>query len=126
MEIRKYNKATLDNDLWASADHFFNAWNAQDYFNDNWGPTPFNGILGDLAGTAWNNIYSACKAIPYIRDQFLPRDNPDIPPTDVTWQQRYWGARGGDASFWFPTNMRPGGPTWRLFVAWIEDVEDEF
>jgi RHS repeat-associated protein len=123
MSIRQENKGALDNDLWASADHFFNAWNAQDVYKNQLGENIASRFLGAINGTLANSGYYFCKEyhIPVI-----PQDKPDIAPSPPTLQQWWWGQRGGDASLWYPTNMRPGGPNWMSFANWLDSLEDDF
>jgi RHS repeat-associated protein len=116
--IRNENKGAFDNDLWASADHFFNAWNAQDWYRNHLGNHFFSRWLGGLNGDLANQGYVVCKIAGIPTGQ----DNPNVPPTDPTIQQWKWGNLGAWASTWYPTNMRPGSPEWRSFIAWMEST----
>ena len=112
MDVRQANMGALDNDLWASADHFLNAWNAQDLFRTYMGENFVSRSLGGVSGDAGNLCYSLLKrfGVP------VGRDNPDIPPTDVTVQQWSWGNQGAWASIDIPLtcdrDRRTGGASW--------------
>ncbi|MFO0957376.1 MAG: RHS repeat-associated core domain-containing protein [Isosphaeraceae bacterium] len=115
--IRNENDAALDSDYLASADHFFNAWNAQDMYKKSLGQNYFSRRIGGFNGTFFAWLYNAGK-MPYIRD-LLPRDNPKVPPTPLTWKQAWWGDRGGQFGRNFYTDMKIGSPEWKKFVYWL-------
>jgi hypothetical protein len=95
-----------------------NAWNAHDWYDDSIGNNSVSRWLGGVAGNAANDVYSLCKrfGIP------VGRDNPNVPPSDVTIQQWSWGTQGAWASIHYPANMQPGSPEWRSFIAWMESM----
>lgn len=118
MEIRGDNNGARDNDLWASADHFFNAWNGQDLYKNHIGKNFLSRLLGGIAGTVTNTGYTVCKIV----GTGVPRDNPKISPTPPTWQQWWWGERGGDASLWYSTNMQIQSQEWQSFLNWMDEL----
>jgi RHS repeat-associated protein len=99
-----------DNDIWASLDHFFNAWTTRNI-------VPIGGIAG-FGALAWNHIYSGLKYFDYTRLK-LPRDNPNIPPSPVTLLQYCWGNRGAWFAIWYSSNLSIGSPEWRDFLKWL-------
>jgi hypothetical protein len=117
MAIRHANKGALDNDHWAAADHFFNAWNTQDALRDIFGTNFVSRWLGGIGGEGWNAIYVGGKRI----GAPVPQDN-SVPPSPATMQQWSWGNQGAWSSVYYPTNMRPGSPEWKSFIAWMESM----
>lgn len=110
----------IDNDQLASVDHFFNAWTAQNTYNDIFGSGKISGILGTLAGWAGSNAYMFIKETPL--SNFLPTDKPGSSPSPPSIAQWQWGHRGGDASSWYNTKMCIGSEEWKSFTKWLNDM----
>jgi RHS repeat-associated protein len=121
-EIRSETNGANDNDVWASADHFFNVWEVQARLNEKLGQSAMTRFLGAIGGFGANLFYSDCKILGI---EITGRDNTAVPPTPYTYQQYMWGKWGADASLFYNTNMRPGGPDWRSFVGWMEKLADK-
>ncbi|MHB1038490.1 MAG: RHS repeat-associated core domain-containing protein, partial [Pirellulales bacterium] len=115
-EVRNASNGACDNDLWASADHFYNAWTPRECYNSKALSGVGSGSCGSVAGLVGNSGYSFLK---YFRFP-VGRDNPDVPPSRLTWLQWHWGNRGGRAAFWYSCDMWPTSPEWQDFIHWLD------
>ena len=94
-------------DIWASADHFFNCWTVRDF-----APAPVAAYTGEL----WRNIYALAKMIGIP----VKRDKSDIPPSPSTPLQRWWGHRGACTALCYPTDLKSYSEEELIdFVKWI-------
>ncbi len=107
-EIRNSLNGIHDNDLWASADHFFQSWTLRNHVR--------TGLLAGIGAGFVNDGYAILKSIGFP----VGRDNPNVPPSPVTWQQYFWGNKGSWAAFWYSTNLSIGSPEWRDFLKWLD------
>jgi hypothetical protein len=104
--------ATNDNDIWAAVEHFYQSWNLR-YIVDN----ALAGLIADGA----NDFYSGLKLIPHSRNNLLPRDDPNTPPSPPTPLQYNWGKKGAWAATWFSNELSIGSPEWRKFLRWLDN-----
>jgi RHS repeat-associated protein len=110
LEVRGDSKS--DNDVWASIDHFFQGWGVRSRYD--------NAVVAFVAADLANIVYSGLKLLPYVRDNFVPRDPNNNPPSALTFRQYQWGNTGAWAAALFSHNLVIGSPEWRQFLSWLD------
>jgi RHS repeat-associated protein len=109
----------LDDDTWASADHFFQTWSPLAVMPGS-SLKPIR-LIYCVGSEGLQNLYSGLKIFDYTRENWIPRDNPTVPPSPITVQQWKVGEWGIDASYNFNYGkFTLGSPEWREFLEWLD------
>ncbi len=100
----------VDNDIWVSVDHFFNSWTTNQTIPIGAGPV----------AEAANIIYENGKRSEFIRQNWLPRDRANRPPSQWTYMQYRWGSIGATAATFYNSNLLLGSEEWKSFLKWLD------